>query len=672
MKTLNSFLIVAVVALAQASAQQPAQPAAQPPAIKPIPPAGVEVPAADRTELENGLRRLKVAMEKLKDNPLLPDVMIYHEAVRYALQYNEFFKLEEVFKAKLLLQHGEERAKQLAEGKAPWMTATGLVVRGYVSKIDKSVQPYGLVIPPSFAPNTTHRWRLDAWFHGRGETLSEVNFLADRETKNGDFTPRDTIVLHLYGRYCNANKFAGEVDLFEALDKVKQQYRVDENRILVRGFSMGGASAWQFGTHYAGLWAAIAPGAGFSESAQFLKLKLDGSDAPPWWEQKLFHLYDATDYAANLSNTPVVAYNGEIDGQKQAADMMEQAMASEGLRLTRIIGPKTAHSYHPDSKVEIDRILDAIAERGRDPYPRKVRFTTWTLAYNHMKWVTVDALGQHWERARLNAEIISNDRDDSGVKVETANVTAFTIEMGPGGCPLDAMRKPVVTIDGQKLTVAGPMSDRSWKVDFRKSGNQWTVTDSAVAAGLHKIHSLQGPVDDAFLDSFIFVTPTGTPLAPGVAQWVASEQQRAITEWRRHFRGDAQVRKDAEINDADIAASNLILWGDPGSNKILARIADKLPIKWTAEGVVVGDKRYPSATHAPILIFPNPLNPKRYIVLNSGFTFREFDYLNNARQIPKLPDYAVVDITTPPNFRYPGKIVLAGFFNEEWALSLSR
>jgi len=664
MKILGSLLILTAIALAQQPAQQQTQQPAQRPAMRPIPPAGVEVPTADRTELENGLRRLKTAIEKLKDHPLLPDVMIYHEAVRYALQYNEFFKLEEVFKAKLLLQHGEERARQLAEGRTPWTTATGLVVRGYVSKIDKSAQPYGLVIPLSFTLNTTHRWRLDTWFHGRGETLSEVNFLTDRETRNGEFTPRDTIVLHLYGRYCNANKFAGEVDLFEALDKVKQQYRIDENRIIVRGFSMGGAAAWQFGAHYAGLWAAIAPGAGFSESAQFLRLKLDGENAPPWWEQKLFHLYDATDYAANLFNTPLVAYNGENDGQKQAADMMERAMAEEGLRLLRIVGPKTGHSYHPESKVEIDRILDAIAERGRDPYPRKVRFTTWTLAYNQMKWVTLDALGKHWERARLNAEI----EGDSGVKVETTNVTAFTFEMGPGSCPLDAARKPVVTIDGQKLAVAGPMSDRSWKVHFRKSGNQWSVADSPVVAGLHKVHGLQGPVDDAFLDSFIFVTPTGTPLAPGVAQWVATEQQRAITEWRRHFRGDTQVRRDTEITDADIAADNLILWGDPGSNKILARIADKLPLKWTPEGVVVGSNRYPADTHVPILIYPNPLNPKRYVVLNSGFTFREFDYLNNARQTPKLPDYAVVNITTPPDFRYPGKIVLTGFFNEDWKL----
>ena len=200
------------------------------------------------------------------------------------------------------------------------------------------MQPYGLVVPPSFSPTAPHRWRLDAWFHGRGETLSEVNFLTDRQRTPGEFTPPDTIVLHLYGRYCNANRFAGEVDLFEALDAVKRHYPIDENRILVRGFSMGGASAWHFGTHYAGLWAAVAPGAGFSETAEFLKLK----EMPPEWEEKLWHLYDATDYAVNLYNVPTVAYNGEIDPQKQAADVMERAMADEGMRLTRVIGSADA------------------------------------------------------------------------------------------------------------------------------------------------------------------------------------------------------------------------------------------------------------------------------------------------------------------------------------------
>src|SRR6185369_2982671 len=167
--------------------------------IKPIPAIGIEVPAADRGELQAGLAHLSASIEKLKPGPLLPDVLIFREAVRYALQYNEFFKPAEIDNAKKLLALGEERAAQLAEGKSPWTTATGLVVRGYISKIDKSVQPYGLVVPASYSPTAPHRWRLDAWFHGRDEALSEVNFLSGRLRSPGEFTPRDAIVLHLYG-----------------------------------------------------------------------------------------------------------------------------------------------------------------------------------------------------------------------------------------------------------------------------------------------------------------------------------------------------------------------------------------------------------------------------------------------------------------------------------------
>jgi pimeloyl-ACP methyl ester carboxylesterase len=653
MRTLSLLMMVATIAWAQGQGSRP---------TPPIPALGIAVPEADRVELEAGLKRLQASTAKLSKNPLLPDVLIYQEAVRYALQYNEFLKADEIGKARKLLDEGQQRADQLAQGHSPWTTATGLVVRGYLSKIDKSVQPYGLVVPASYSPTAPHRWRLDTWFHGRSETLTEVNFLTDREKNVGEFSPRDTIMLHLYGRFCNASKLAGEVDFFEALDAVKRAYPIDENRIVIRGFSMGGASAWHVGAHYAGLWAAVAPGAGFSESAQFLHLNLTGPNAPPAWEQTLYHLYDMSDYAINLSNTATIAYNGEIDGQKQAADVMEKAMAEEGMKLTRVIGPQTPHRYHPDSKVQIDRMLDGIVARGRDPWPRKVRFTTWTLAYDRMNWVVIDAMGKHWERARLNAEITG----DASVAVEASNVVAFSLEMGPGGCPLDPARKPVVTIDGQKLQAPAPMSDRSWVAHFKKSGSQWSVADAAAAAG--KRHGLQGPIDDAFLDSFVFVTPTGTPMVQGIAGWVAAEQKHAITEWRHHFRGEAQVRTDKEVSDAEIASSNLVLWGDPGSNAILARIADKLPVKWSADAVVVGKERYAAGTHAPVLIYPNPLNPGKYVVINSGFTFREFDYLNNARQIPKLPDWAVVDTTVPPNDRYPGKIVQAGFFDEDWKL----
>ena len=82
--------------------------------------------------------------------------------------------------------------------------------------------------------------------------------------------------------------------------------------------------------------------------------------------------------------------------------------------------------------------------------------------------------------------------------------------------------------------------------------------------------------------------------------------------------------------------------------------------------LVVNGKTYDATEHAPILVFPNPLNPGRYVVLNSSFTFREYDYLNNARQTPKLPDWAVIDITKPVTPRAPGGIAAAGFFGEHW------
>jgi hypothetical protein len=134
------------------------------------------------------------------------------------------------------------------------------------------------------------------------------------------------------------------------------------------------------------------------------------------------------------------------------------------------------------------------------------------------------------------------------------------------------------------------------------------------------------------------------------------------------MRGDARVTDDKDVTDADIAAHNLVLWGDASSNAVLKRIADKLPIHWSASEVNVGGKSFAGKNHAVAMIYPNPLNPKRYVVLNSSFTYREYDYLNNARQVPKLPDWAVIDVTTPPGPRYPGRIAAADFFDEAWQL----
>ncbi len=96
------------------------------------------------------------------------------------------------------------------------------------------------------------------------------------------------------------------------------------------------------------------------------------------------------------------------------------------------------------------------------------------------------------------------------------------------------------------------------------------------------------------------------------------------------------------------------------------------PTQWTTETITVKDKTYDAKTHAPILIYPNPLNQSRYVVLNSSFTFRDYAYLNNARQVPMLPDRAIIDLTTPPNAVWPGKVVEADFFDEQWQLKAGK
>ncbi|MCP4513042.1 MAG: prolyl oligopeptidase family serine peptidase, partial [Fuerstiella sp.] len=378
--------------------------------VRQIPRAGIEVPADREAALRSGLTSLQQKIGRLnqaKDSlakDLLPDVMIFERAVRCALDYDEFFSPKDIDKADQLIVEGNSRADQLLSGQAHWPNQSGLVVRGYISRIDHTVQPYGLVMPETYAFNHSVPTRCDLWFHGRGETLSEVNFLWDRMKNPGRYTPDHTIVLHPYGRYSNAFKFAGEVDVLEALEDAQRRYRIDEDRISVRGFSMGGAACWQFAVHYPDRWFAANPGAGFSETPQFLKFFQKETLNPTPWEKALWNLYDCDKYAVNLTYCPTVAYSGENDIQKQAADVMETALKEHQIRLRHVIGAKMGHRIDDVSMEIVEAGMDSLAKRGRVTDVTEVKLQTHTLKYNRMHWLTVDALQEHWQPSHVSAE----------------------------------------------------------------------------------------------------------------------------------------------------------------------------------------------------------------------------------------------------------------------------
>jgi dienelactone hydrolase len=649
-----------------------------PETVRRVPKLGVEPTAEQRTALEAELKKLKDGIDFLRRlnrprvNELLPDIEIFYKAVNDALVYQEFFDPKEITLATELLREGINRSNSTDE--APWTKQTGLVVRGFISKLDGSVQPYGLVIPESYDPKRPEGFRCDIWLHGRGETLGEGNFLRDRMNNVGAISPRDTIVLHPYGRYSNAFKFAGEIDVLEALASVQKRYRIAEDRVAMRGFSMGGAGAWQLAVHYPDRWFAANPGAGFSETPEFLRVFQKETLKPKWWEKTLWQWYDCPVWVNNLKGLPTVAYSGELDTQKQAADVMAAAMESQGMQLRHIIAPDTKHAIAPEAKEEIERRLTSLDQYAGADLGDSVDFTTCTLRYSKHSFVTVDELEEHWRPGQIQVQL------NGEARFRAKGVTAFTVDSLPTYV-LDNEGIEVIVEEGlpgapaddpnseeYSLGTIPVQSDKSYKFSAHKIGDRWHLGPRTNEVGLRKKPGLTGPIDDAFLDSFLFVSPTGQAWNEQPAAWSSSELTRAKEHWRRHFRGVARVKDDKAITPDDIARHNLILWGDPGSNAILAQIADKLPIKWTADEIKVGGSSFPAKQHAVVAIYPNPLNPKKYVVLNSGFTFREYAYLNNARQVPMLPDWAVVDLTTPANTVWPGKIVAADFFDERWQL----
>jgi predicted esterase len=628
-------------------------------AIEPIPrilpPAGIELPAEDRQRISQRLREVLGRAQAYLEHDSVADVAVCIKAVDYALRHGEFYQARDVPKALRILQLADERLGQLAANATPWSRQSGRVVRGFRSNVDGSYQPYGLVIPADF--DFDRPAPLYVWLHGRGDKQTDLHFIHDRLDQDGQIKPAGAIVLHPFGRQCLGFKSAGETDVLESIAHVQSQYRIDPDRIVLMGFSMGGAGAWHLGAHYTDRFVAISPGAGFAETARYTNLK--PADFPPRYEQLLWGVYDVPAYSRNLLNRPVIAYSGELDKQIQAARVMEEAFREHGRELTHLIGPGMGHKYHPETLQEIMRRMSTAVEQGRPRLPTRVSLQTRTLRYNRMDWVEALELEEHWRDARIDAEIVG----DRKLKLTTSNIGACRLS------PWQSMAGSEIEIDGTKLTAP---TDTGAAVTLVRR-KQWSVAaGSAELPGLRKQHGLQGPIDDAFLESFLVVVPSGQEQSELLREWFDFESNHFRDRWRGVFRGELRLKSDQDVTPDDIKNHHLVVWGTPETNQILMRAlsipSGSLPVHWSADEIVVGSDRFASKNHIPVFIYPNPLNPARYLVVNSGPTFREAHDRTNSLQNPKLPDWAIIDVTQPPDARSPGRVVAADFFDERWRL----
>ena len=617
-----------------------------------LPPPGIVIPDEALATLRLELGRIERQLDDVKNRVSIADIEIFTKAVSLAIRHNEFYRERDIETARQTLKLADRRLAALKQGTTPWANQRGLVVRGYRSTIDDSAQPYGLWIAEDV--DLSSPVPLYVWLHGRGDKVTDLHFIHQRQRQKGSITPSGAIVLHPFGRQCIGYKSAGEIDVLEAIEAVARQYPIDQSRVALMGFSMGGAGAWHLGAHYAQKWVAISPGAGFAETAEYNRLQ--PSDYPAY-ERTLWGLYDVPDYVRNLFNVPVTAYSGEIDKQIQAAQVMERAYRREGRNLTHLIGPGMGHKYHPETLKQILASVGTAIARGNDERPKKVSLQTKTLRYGEMKWVSLQELGEHWSDARVDASIESG----KNLVVTTRNVNRLRLSPWPN------MTGVRIRIDGDSLTIAdrqaGPLElvrRTAWR-EAKEAGER---------SPIRKRPRLQGPIDDAFLEPFLVVTPTGTAGSARVEDWVRFELDHFRRRWRELFRGELRSKHDSQVTEDDLQRFHLVVWGDSQSNSIIQRILNQpgmeLPIKWSPEEVQVGGRTFSSQDHVPVFIYPNPLNRTKYVVFNSGPTFREAHDRTNSLQNPKLPDWAVIDIKQLPTAHAAGRIAAADFFDEQW------
>jgi pimeloyl-ACP methyl ester carboxylesterase len=643
---------------APATAQKGAQPKFAPP--KAAPP-GDDV----LKEIEAKTKKLEQAVQSLKKqgvrDPELADVEIHARAARMIVTHGEWFNKDSGAWTLEVLDRGLTRARLLAQGEAPWTTVVGqTLVRGYRSRVDESVQPYAVALPASYGQEAK-RWRIDVVLHGRNSTLTEPSFIrgfADKPAADAHFIRIDVL-----GRGNNAYRWAGETDVFEAIQSFLANERLvgrdrflDTNKIVLRGFSMGGAGSWHIGLHHPDRWCVVGPGAGFTTTYGYAPVK----DLPAYQDACL-KIYDAVDYAPNAVMVPLVAYSGEIDAQKLAADNIENALKKLGIPMTHIVAPGLAHSFPPEWVKRVDVHWSKFADKGKPEYPETVDFTTYTLKYPNCFWIRLLALEKHYDKTHVKATL----RED-GYDVRTTNVRQLQITLREG-----ATQEQVVTIDGHKLVVRPTLlASGVAQIYLKKTASGWEsalpqriLTDRARHP--QKIPGLQGPIDDAFTDAFLCVRGRGTPWNDGMQKYANADLDRFAREWSKYFRGDLPIKDDVDVSAEDIAQKHLILFGDPGSNSLIKHVLDGLPLTWTKDAIELCGAKYAAKDHVPALIYPNPLNAQRYVVINSGHTFHEPEYKGtNALLFPRLGDYAILKRTGKTDL--DTEVATAGLFDEYW------
>jgi len=449
---------------------------------------------------------------------------------------------------------------------------SGILLGGYRSKVDGTLQPYEITLPEGY--DRSKKWPTLFAIHGTSSHYY-YSLVALVERGYQPITKWPMVCVGLDGR-AGPTPHGGlaDVDFLEVYEQLRQHLGLDTERVYMTGYSRGGMATWYYAVQLPYMFAAVSPCAPFG--------------------------YASTGELANVRHMPVNSYHGVHDPRTANANgpMMIGALNSlegKGYHMQiRVAGHDLKAGYR--DRAFMERLLAVKAPA----YPKDVEFVCDRPRYSRAYWVNIDRMIDYGRSAHVKVNVVAART----IAVNTDNVGALTLDLSGGqvdkGAPLR------IVLNGEERSM--------------EYADQLRIQIQPADGALVKTPELGGPIGDWMFEKSLIVYGTQANENTAAAYKKLAEQISTggtRTRWLYVHDTESQwpIKADSEVTADDVRDANLVLLGGPGANSVSTRIADRLPLKFQSDRLSVGDVVVNGPDAEVLFIYPNPQNRRRYVVV---------------------------------------------------------
>ncbi len=541
--------------------------------------------------------------------------------------------------------------QQEKNGSAGQLHANGCVRLAYRDDIDDSAQFCRVYLPMDYDP--AKRYPLILNFHGRAEDFPSYVKWGGNDARHDYLADQyGAIVAYPFARGNSWYRGMGDNDVMHCLRLLKAKFPIDEDRVYLLGYSMGGAGVWYVGTRHPEEFAAIAPFfGGYDFRFQLSDATLNKlTPREQYRRERLSYIAQAE----ALRSTPVLASHGDADTTVPVdySRFTVRMLQRWGYDVRYWEAPGKAHGGLGND----DEVIRWLLTHKREANPDHVSLRSADLRYAAAHWVKIEQRSDPYAFMQADVEIPA----PNFIRLNTDNVLEITLTPRP---PLVDPEKPVQILWNNTELRTATMRDGA--ITLRATGY--------VPAKLHKRPELEGPANDLYNTPFAIVVGTISP-NPLMRRLCERAGQRLLAWWDERFHCQPRYFNDTEISEAEQARFSLLLIGGPADNAVAEALSARIPLKIAANAVTIDGHVFPVHDAAVQMLYPNPLNPDRYVLVRaatspvgmfySDYVLNDVDFcLVDSRSAEGVKPAQFFDAITGRN---AGSPIAAGYFDNAW------